>query len=95
MQRYKSPGQDHEGLEVVPTSDDPEALPNHQTSSSKPSLNGNYARHTTVKPLPPDESRTIFGLRKGIFFLSLLLALAVVTAAVIGGVLGTKQTTKW
>jgi hypothetical protein len=83
---YKSTKHEQEGLETVPYDGHPEVVPHAPTSDG-------YTQYTTVKPLLGRGRRgTLFGLRKPTFFLAVLLALAVVAIAVVGGVLGTRKT---
>jgi hypothetical protein len=92
MEHYKPGGPEHEGLQAVPGDEHPEVVPQQQTFWN----NGNaaYSQYTSEKPIPPEgKAMTIFGLRRVTFILSVLLALAVVGVAVVGGVLGSRKTT--
>ena len=94
MEHYGSDGHEHEGLQAVPMSEQPEVVPHqrrHYDGSSGP-----YSQYTNNKPLPADgKDRTICGLRTVTLVLVILLALAVVAICVVGGFLGTKKTTRF
>ncbi|KAH6986848.1 hypothetical protein EDB80DRAFT_898197 [Ilyonectria destructans] len=79
---YQAPAQDLDGLQVVP----------HSQLEVVPSYYGEIPVNGGDGQLPANQAGTIFGLQKATFILSLCLALAVVIIAVVGGVLGSNQT---
>jgi hypothetical protein len=98
MESYKASkpiGHEHEGLQAVPFDDHPEPVPQQQRYYDKLSPNSGYIENATEKPLPREGGRgAVCGLRKPTFFLVVLLALAVIAIAVVGGVLGTRKTSR-
>lgn len=85
---------DHEGLQAVPEREAPEVVPGQQAHWKKSYGNVDYSQDANKAPLVGGvREKRICGLRRATFLLALLLALAVVAAAVFGGVLGSRKTT--
>ena len=81
-----TPQHDH-GPEVVPFG--------YSNLEPVPLQKPEHAYAVSAQSIPQKEPKTILGLRRTTFFLSIALAIAVAVAGAVGGVLGSQLGTEW